>query len=150
MTVPGPFAPSNLILPHELRNAHVDGDLYDICERVKEISPALHIAPLNGDDGYAFAVVEKCLDGVDRVVVKVRELDARVLDHLRGMMAKPLAQRLEEIEKTERRLEADRKEAELDDLYERVGRPMWTDLERTGFITRPVSYPKKGIKPTRE
>jgi len=57
----------------------------------------------------------------------------------------PLAERLAKLEKDEYKIEADRKEAQLDDLYERVGRPMWTQLEHDGFIQRGVSYPKVGV-----
>lgn len=151
MTVTIPFMPSNMIVPPELRGVHVEGDVYDICARIREISAKLYVIPLlNDPNGHRYVIVEKCADGVDRTVVKVHELDQRVVAHLQKLMAQPLSERLAEIERTERRLEAQEKENQLDDLYERIGRPMWTDLERCGFITRPVSYPKRGIKPTKE
>jgi hypothetical protein len=31
----------------------------------------------------------------------------------------------------------------MEQFYERMGGPMWTELERDGFIQRPVSYPKR-------
>jgi hypothetical protein len=89
--------------------------------------------------------MEHCKDGVERLVFKVAALDARVEKRLHELMHMPLAARLAQIEKDQYRLEAEEKEYELDDLYERVGRPMWTQLEHDGFIQRGVSYPKAGV-----
>jgi hypothetical protein len=144
-----PFVPSNLILPPELRGLSVEGDVYNICERIKEISPALFIQGFTNPE-YPYVIVEKCIDGIERVVLKAKELDGRVIAHLQKLMAKPLSERVREIEINERKLEAEQKEAQLDELYERLGRPMWTQLEHDGFIeSRPVSFPKKGVKPTK-
>ena len=136
--------PTNLVLGDTMKATYVDGDMFNICERIKEISPDLYIVLLEKDDKFAYAVMEHCVDGVERLVFKVKELDARVCDKLRYLLAMPLAERVAEIEKQEYRLEADRREQEQEELYERFGRPMWTELERTGFIRRGVSYPKRG------
>lgn len=144
--------PSNMIVPPELRGVQVEGDVYNICERIREVSERLTVVPLvNDPNGHNYCIAERCEDGVERTIVKVYELDQRVVTHLLKLMAKPLSERLAELERTERRLEEQEKENQLDDLYERLGRPMWTELERCGFIEqRPVSYPKRGIKPTKE
>jgi hypothetical protein len=42
-------------------------------------------------------------------------------------------------------MEAESREREFEDLYESMGRPMWTDLERCGFIQRGSSYAKRGV-----
>jgi hypothetical protein len=152
MNVTVPFMPSNMIVPQELRGVHVEGDVFNICTRIREISERLYIIPLVNDlHGHRYCVVERCEDGVDRTVVKVYELDDRLIRHLARMMSMPLSERLAELDRNERRLEAQERENQLDDLYERLGRPMWTELERCGFIdSRPVSYPKRGVKPTKE
>lgn len=145
MALETPFVPSNLILPPELRGLSVEGDMYNLCERIKDISPNLYI---NGfvNPEFPWIVVERCVDGKDRVVCKVKELDARLLDYLRKLMAEPLSERIRLIEKNEYELEKQLLEDQKDELYERIGRPMWTQLEHDGFITRPVSYPKKRKK----
>lgn len=119
--------------------------MYSLCERIKDISPDLYI---NGfvNPEFPWIVVERCKDGQDRVVCKVKELDSRLLDYLRKLMSVPLNERLKLIEKNEYELERKQHEDQLDELYERVGRPMWTQLEHDGFINRPVSYPKRRKK----
>ena len=149
MSVELPFVPSNLVLPAELNGLSVEGDLYNICERIKEISPSLQI---NGfiNPEYPYVIIERCIDGIDRVVMKAKVLDGRVLDHLRRLMSQPLSERLAEIERNERKFEQDEHERMHEDLFERVGLPMWHRLEKDGFIDqRPISYPKKGVKPTK-
>lgn len=146
LVLPGGVRPSNLHLPPGARALAVDSDLYDICGRVAEIDKSLHIVLLEGDDKHCFAIMEHCPD-MERLVFKVKELDARVLQKLQKIMAMPLQERLALLEKEEHRLAEQEQERELDDLYERVGRPMWTQLEHDGFIQRGVSYPKRGVKP---
>lgn len=140
-----PFKPSNLEVPYGYSDVHVDGDLYNICERVKEISPDLFIIPLpEGSGPWRFSIGERCKDGVERLVFHTRELDGRVVDELRRIMAMPLNERLRKLEQEEHQFDADERERQLDELYETVGRPMWTELEKCGFIQRGVSYPKSG------
>lgn len=145
--LPGSAMPSNLVVPEGVVAESVESDLYSICERVKEISESLHIVLLKGDPrGMNFAIMERCEDGVARLIYKVKELDARVLERLRYLMAVPFEQRFEQVEKDNHRWEQAQHEEQLEDLYERLGRPMWTELERCGFIDgRPVSYPKAGV-----
>jgi hypothetical protein len=145
LTLPSGTRPSNLHLPEGMTATFIDADMYDICERVKEISPRLAIVLLEHDSKYAYAIIENCVDGVERLVFKVQQLDGRVIDKLRKIMALPLEHRIIELEKEHERILADYKEQQLEDMYDRIGRPMWTDLERCGFIQRPVSYPKAGV-----
>lgn len=140
-----PFRPSNLELPPGYADLHVNGDVYRICERVAEISPDLFVCPLPAArEPWRFAIGEHCRDGVDRLIFWCRELDDRVIKELARMMAMPLHARLKKCEADEYKFDADEKERELDDLYENVGRPMWTQLEHDGFIQRGVSFPKSG------
>lgn len=139
------FAPSNLEIPPWMKTKYVDGDLYNVCLRVKEISDTLTVIPLEGDGPYHFAIAEDCPDGVTRLVFRCKELDARAVDHLREIMFLDFQARVAAFDKEQEKAEADRKEQELDELYERVGAPMLPELERAGFIQRPVSYPKTGV-----
>lgn len=144
--------PTNLSLPLGTGVAYVDGDMYDICGRVKEIDPDLKIVVYDGDTSkYTHGIVEDTPAGV-KLVFKVGpaspdtpELDGRVIAKLQRLLAQPLDQRMADIEKENAKYEADCKEREFDELYETMGRPMWTQLEHDGFIQRPVSYPKLGV-----
>lgn len=144
--------PTNLHLPEDAHAIPVEGDLYDICGRVAEIGNQ-HGADLHVNlivdpnrDEHAFVIFERGPDGHDRKVFRVAELDQRVLTRLHRIMAVPAASRMQAIMREVEAHEAEQKEAELEDLYERMGRPMWTQLEHDGFIeTRPVSYPKAGV-----
>lgn len=140
--------PTNLRLPPDAAAVPVDSDMFNICERVKEISPNLYIILVTDSTDHSFVIMEQAKDGVDYLVFRVSKLDGRVLDKLKYLMAHPLSERLMILEKEEYRLEEERKEREFEELYERVGRPMWTQLEHDGFIQRKTSYPKRGVKPS--
>lgn len=146
LILPGHIAPSNLHLLPGQSSAFVEGDLFNIAERVREVDRSLQVVQLN-DPEYPYAVMEFCGDGVERLVFKVKALDGRVIERLRYLMARPLDERLRELEADEYKWEAERKEQELEELYERVGAPMWTQLDRDGFIAggRGLSYAKRGV-----
>lgn len=59
----------------------VEDDVQNIVRGIKEISDRLHVF-YNPQTG-GFDIVESCLDGTDRLVFSVAELDNRVLDRLR-------------------------------------------------------------------
>jgi hypothetical protein len=147
LLLPSGMVPTNLHLRDSVKTRYVDSDLYGICERMKHISPSLYAVELEEGRDHAYAIMERCIDGIDRLVFKVRELDARVLNKLEYLMAKPLQERLEIIERDEHKYEEDRKEAELEQLYETMGAPMLRDLDRLGFLKAPrgTSYAKKGV-----
>lgn len=145
LALPAGNAPSNLHLPDTATAALVESDMYNICERVKEISSNIHIWLLTDDAQYAYAVTEHCEDGVERLIFKIKELDARVLTRLKYLFSVPLVKRIELIDKENHRFERQERENQSDDLYERLGRPMLTQLEHDGFIQRNRSYPKLGV-----
>lgn len=121
----------------------VESDMYDICNRVKEIDPSLFIVLLQSQEkGYVYAIMEKCEDGVERLVYKVKELDERVLERLRYLMKYPLTERMAELEKEEYKMKRDAKEDEIEELYERMGAPMQHQLVRDGFADRRSFYRK--------
>lgn len=146
--MPGHACPSNLHLPSDTMVREIDSDVYNICGQIRSISPRLFVVLLTGQDEYSFAIMEHCIDNVDRLVFRVKELDQRVLRKLYQLMELSLADRMDQLEKDEWKLEQEQKEADLEEMYERVGRPMWTQLEHDGFIQRGVSYPKRGVKAT--
>ncbi len=145
LLVPGTSRPTNLHYGEGVQATIVDSDLYGMCDRIREISPDLFIIALSQDDEYAFVIMERCADGVDRLVIKVKELDGRVEHKLRQLLAQPLDSRMDQLEREEYELNEKVHDDEMDELYERMGRPMWAQLEHDGFIQRPVSYPKTGV-----
>lgn len=140
LVIPGNASPNNLSLPEGTQAIMVESDMYSICDRVKEISSDLFIVLLQDDNKYSYAIMEKCKDGVERLVYKVKELDGRVLDRLRYLMKVPLTERMETLEKEEHRMEKDRKEQEVEELYERMGEPMRWQLQHDGFADRRSFY----------
>lgn len=121
----------------------VESDLYDICTRIAEIDPNLYILQLTDDGhGCSFAVMERCADGVHRLVSKHKELDQRILERMQYLRSVPFEQRFAELEKQIDKEEEERRAAESEEFYERMGGPMYSELARTGFIDRNVSYPK--------
>jgi hypothetical protein len=149
LMLPAGAVPSNLHFPEDVDVQFVDSDMYGISERVSEISPDIHIwklareTPEGAEFGYT--LTESCVDGVERLIFKVKELDARVVNRLKELFSVPLEERIEKLERENWRFEQDQKEQEFEELYEKLGRPMWTQMEHDGFIQRPVSYPKLGV-----
>jgi len=142
LVIPGNAAPNNLRLPDGTKAVMVESDMYDICNRVKDISPNLFIVFLQNGDDYQYAIMEDCKDGMERLVYKVRELDGRVIEKLQYLMKVPLNDRLEQLEKEEHKLKHDAKEDELNELYERMGAPMQHQLIKDGFADRRSFYRK--------
>jgi hypothetical protein len=134
-------------------NAPLTGDMFNICERIKEINPNLYIWPLEppvqlGDRTFNYSIAEVCLDRVERLVMRVEHLDARILEHMQYLLKVPFEQRFAEAEALTDKFEADFKENELDKLYETLGAPMFKQMEHDGFIThRGPSYAKRGVRP---
>jgi 3-methyladenine DNA glycosylase AlkC len=146
LILPTGTVPTNLRLLDGTKVRYVDSDLYDIASRLKQVHPSIYVLEVEPHEkDVHWVIMENCEDGVQRLIFKVAELDGRVLKKLNQIMAMPLAHRLKKLEEDEYKMEADRKDAQLEDLYERVGRPMWTQLEHDGFIQRGVSYPKVGV-----
>lgn len=142
--------PSNLNIPEDVHLDSVDSDTFNICERIKrelEGGDRLIITLMRRGDQHVFLITEDCDDGVNRLVLKTKELDDRVIQKLYKMRALPLDKRLVAIEESIKAEEAAEEENEMERLYENMGRPMWTQLEKDGFIDgRGVSFPKAGPK----
>lgn len=146
LILPTGTKPSNLHLPPEVQHMSVEGDVYGICERIKEIDPNLHVVLIVDGDDARYVIMEHCNDGVERMVFKTKQLDGRVEKKLRYIMSVPLAVRIANLEKENAKFEEEARENEFEELYENLGRPMWTQLEHDGFIDgRGSSYAKRGI-----
>jgi hypothetical protein len=149
--VPAGLNTSNLHLnPEHTRASVVTSDMYNICDRLREISPRLYLLELTQQtaegEKFGYALMEHCIDGVDRLVFRVTRdgLDGRVLAKVRYAMGLDLHERIAYCDRERDAEEAHQREAAAEELYERMGGPMWTEMERTGFIQRPVSYAKGG------
>lgn len=144
--IPGCAVPNNLHLDPSLKIALVDGDLYGICDRIKEeVSPDLYIVQAIDDEQgkCSYTVMEKCEDGTDRLVFKADEIDQRIIEKLKYMLDVPFEQRWQKIADEIDANEAQRKADDSEEFYERMGAPMLAELGRTGFIQRKESYRKR-------
>jgi hypothetical protein len=150
LILPDGVKPSNLDLPLDCHVKHIDSDVFDICNRLAEVSPRLWVLAVFDRPGTDFIIMEDCEDGVQRSAFRVgphwdiTALDNRVVEKCRVLQSLPLSVRVAAIDKEMQKRADQKKEDELDDLYERMGAPMWGELERCGFIQRPVSYAKRG------
>lgn len=124
----------------------VEGDTHMVCDQLAKISPNLLVRRRKRlDNSYEYIVSEICIDGKERWVMRRDYLDPRLVKDIEYILHVPYEHRYAEAEKLEAKIEADNHEYELDKLYDQFGRPMLTELERCGFIQRPVSYPKRGV-----
>ena len=144
--IPGHARPNNLRFQGV---AHVvESDVYNICERIREVDPDLFIVVADPPrpDGKNFIVMEIDQSGAESLVSRYEELDARIIEDVERMRKIPLPQRLEQLEKDNTKFERAEQERMEEELYERLGGPMWHQLEHDGFIdSRGVSAPKRGI-----
>lgn len=147
LLLPGGARPSNLNLPDSMDAVPIESDLYNICERLKELSPRLHVVYIEGDLERPWTIMEECIDGVSRTVFCCSTLNAEVITRVERIMRIPLETRYAQAEKENELYEKAAAEEEFERLYENMGRPLWTELDKCGFIdSRPVSYPKNPRK----
>lgn len=137
--------PSNLVLPPGTGVMPVEGDLYNICQQLHDLWPQLHVVLLTHDEAYAFAVMEEAKDGTMMLVKKYKELDGRVMKDFQRYFSLSLEARVAERDKEAEKRKAEYEEARFEEFYENFGGPMYTELERCGFIQRRESYAKTGV-----
>lgn len=145
VVIPATSRPSNLHLPPGVKLETIESDVFGICDQIREISDRLFIVVMHQGSQHACAIMERCDDNVDRLIFRVKQLDGRVVKRLRRMMGMSFEDRYKEAEREEFRMKEQEEEAAFEELYERMGAPMWSQLDRDGFIQRPVSYPKVGV-----
>lgn len=134
--IPGSAAPNNLHFGPNVKATLVEQDVYNICERLQEVDPALFIIAVEDDKDCAFVIMEHCADGTDRLVWKAKELDPRVVEKAERLRSIPFEHRFKAIEEQIDKDEAEQRELEHEELYEKLGAPMLRELERTNFIDR--------------
>ena len=133
--------------------SYVTNDLYHIAERLQEIEGGrgrLYIEafdePLEWQGRtYNFAVTEYVpeLTPPERLVMRVEHLDGRVIERVERMRRIPFHKRFAEAEKLEAKWAEEYKQEQLNNLYERMGGNMLIQLDRCGFVQRPVSFAKR-------
>ena len=92
----------------------IDDDVLDVVRRLKEISPTLNVR-YNEQQEY-FVIYELCVDGRERLVTTVKELDPRLI-HYFEMLASESWDAVAEMEKMDQQAEKDKKHR----FAERVG-----------------------------
>lgn len=136
LILPG-VTPANLRLGGPFKSTMITSDVFNICERLAELNPRLEIHFLwderkGGDSGYV--VMERISHDESQVVFKTRQLDGRTVEQVRYLLSVPFAERFAQSQKILDKLAKDEHEAELDELYERLGAPMLRQLFHDGFI----------------
>jgi hypothetical protein len=117
--------------------SYVTSDVFHIAERLQEVDKRLFIQSLDPPitqfgRTYNFAIVENTPVG-EQLVMRVQELDARIITSVERMLHIPFSKRFEAAERECERWEAEQQEKALDELYERMGGNMRIQLERCGF-----------------
>jgi hypothetical protein len=139
-----PIRPQNL--RGETRGQFVESDVFNICNRLREVDRSLYVYDFGRDARPRYSVCEMCRDGVERLVYRVNELDARVVEHVQYLLHVPFETRFAQAEALETKHNEEQKQYELDKLTNEVGLPMLRQLEHDGFIeTRGKSYAKRGV-----
>lgn len=130
----------------------VTADMFHIAERLQEIDKNLFIEAFDnpitmGDQTWNFAIIEWIPSlHKDELVTRVEALDARVIEHVQYLLHVPFEVRFAEAERLEDQRKEDARKAEVEEMYERMGRAFWYQLEHDGFNSgRGVSFPKRGV-----
>lgn len=136
--------PDNLRLPTHLKGARVvTGDVYDICKRIREVDPNLFVVAHDGHPE-PFVVMEKCLDGEERVVSRYARLDASILEDLQRMLKIPWMDRFRKLAEEVDARNAERERAwEDSESHERFVWEMGKALKESNIspgLVRPVSF----------
>lgn len=143
LDIPGSAAPNNLHFAEDVKATIIEADLYNICERLREVDPSLFIILLEDGNDHRFTIMEKCDDGWDRLVWSVDALDARVIDKARYLKSVPFEHRVDEAEKVEARMIAEKEAEAFEEFYDKLGGPMKRQFAHDGFIDpiNSTSYP---------
>jgi hypothetical protein len=145
--LPSGMAPANLHLRDSTKARFVEGDMFDICKRLADISSRLYIVELTDADNAAYVIMESCDDLVQRQVYKLQkgqELDARVLTKVQYLLNVPFEHRYAAIEAENAKYEADHHDNLIEGMVENMGGQFRRELEKCGFAQRNTSYPLTG------
>lgn len=134
--------PTNLRIPGLRKQVVVEHDVLGVCDELAEEFPNVYVVLSEDFDGnHGFHVMERGDDGVDYLCFKVDELDKRVVQRLKRIAHIPFEERFAAAEKEEQAAKIAADQAASEELYERMGGPMYTQLGKDGFVDRGVSYP---------
>lgn len=136
--------PTNLRLLNEFQHAFIDGDVLDICGRLREYSAGhgQRISVVQIDPTH-FAICETDARGVDNLVFRVGPgcdidaLDGRVIDKLNFIRTVPVGERLRRMEAEFDREKIAREAEQSEKLWDNLGAPLYANLARCGFIDTP-------------
>lgn len=147
--LPDGMRPSNLHLAPTTKQRFIENDVFHVADRLRDIDPSLNIVQLEGHKGkdVQWLVTEECRDGVVRPVGHFDACDNRMVQKVMFVMSVPFSERLRLLEAENEKFEAETRERESDELYERLGAPMLRQLDRDGFVAggRGTSYAKRGV-----
>lgn len=136
--------PTNLRLLPEYAHAFIDGDLYDICGRLRAYSVSYGVSmSVVQIDPTHFAICETDARGVENLVFRVGPgceidaLDGRVIDKLNYIRSVPAGERLRQMEAEFGREKAHREEQNREKMWDRLGAPLYANLAKCGFISTP-------------
>lgn len=134
LILPG-VTPSNLKLPERFKVIPLESDMYNICDRIKEISPNLFIELLVDEKtgAQAWVIQENTING-PKEVFKTEELDGRVIEHCQYLLKVPFEKRFAEAERLARKDMADYETKQMDKLMERLAGPFLRQLYHDGFV----------------
>lgn len=133
--------PSNLQTP--TLGTLVESDIFDICNRIKEIDPDLTVVANDEGHAHRFSIQHIDKHGNAYLVMTADELDARIINDLQYLLHVPFEQRYAEAEKRERAAELASMEHQRESLYEKLGHQFYVQLDRCGFIQRSDILPKR-------
>lgn len=133
LALPESAAPTNLVLRPSVKVRLVEHDMFDICERIKELSPRLFVLELEEGNSHGYAVMERAADGVERLVKRFKELDGRVIEDLQYMLNVPFEKRFELAEAEEQKAKEDLEKQQAEKFMEMAPEVQF-DLRRLGFV----------------
>lgn len=149
LLLPDGMRPSNLHLAPTTKQRFVENDVFHVADRLRDIDPTLNIVQLEGHKGkdVQWLVTEECIDGVVRPVGHFDACDNRMVQRVQYILSVPFSERLRIAEAENAKHEAEAREHESDELYERLGGPMLRQLDHDGFVPggRGTSYAKRGV-----
>jgi hypothetical protein len=132
----------------------VEDDVLNVVRDIREIDPRIHV--FHNEQTGKFDLVEHCLDGVERLIFSVEELDPRVVSRLResdswrdGNPDHVVADEddfLTKAEKEQEQLQAEIQESSLEKIRDAGERLAWAlDVAGVGYgdsISVPKELPK--------
>lgn len=147
--------PTNLRLPEGSRLTYVDGDMHDICARIRELDDTLSIVLMEHvNGGAAFAITERDRSGREALIFRVGEgceidaLDQRVIDKLNYIRSVPAGERARQLDAELQREAEARRVEESETLYEKIGSSFYDNLFACGFVHTPKAMSVRPLNAT--